>query len=64
MPRANQGRGRPSRSMPERIDASPEQIAEAVLSMPPKKRWRYLEKHGANRLEQNGCDQSDPAALN
>lgn len=63
MPKAKQGRGRPSRPMPERIDASPEQIAEAVLSMPPKKRWRYLEKHDANRLEQDGYAQSDPVAL-
>ena len=35
-------RGRPSRPMPERIDASPEDIAEVVLKMPPKQDWRYL----------------------
>jgi len=38
------GRGRPTeRRYPERIDASPEKIAEMVLRMPPKKRgeWRY-----------------------
>lgn len=37
-------RGRPTeKSYPERIDASPEKIAEMVLRMPPKKRgeWRY-----------------------
>lgn len=37
-------RGRPTeRRYPERIDASPEEIAETVLRMPPKKRgeWRY-----------------------
>ena len=36
--------GRPTEwDYPERIDASPEAIAEAVLSMPPKKRgaWRF-----------------------
>jgi hypothetical protein len=35
-------RGRPSRPMPERIDASPEEIAETVLRMPPKQDWRYV----------------------
>lgn len=37
-------RGRPvEKPYPERIDASPEKIAEMVLRMPPKKRgeWRY-----------------------
>ena len=37
-------RGRPTeRRYPERIDASPEKIAEMVLRMPPKKKgeWRY-----------------------
>ena len=37
-------RGRPTEwDYPERIDASPEEIAEAVLRMPPKKRgeWRF-----------------------
>ena len=36
--------GRPARPMPERIDASPEEIADRVLRMPPKKDWRYLEQ--------------------
>ena len=37
-------RGRPvTKPYPERIDASPEEIAEMVLRMPPKKRgeWRF-----------------------
>lgn len=37
-------RGRPTeKRYPERIDASPEKIAEVVLRRPPKKRgeWRY-----------------------
>ena len=40
---AKQRRGRPPRPMPERIDAPPERIAQAVLSKPPKKDWRYLQ---------------------
>lgn len=60
MPRAKRGRGRPARSMPERIDASPEQIAEVVLSMPPKKNWRYLGKPGVQQNEQGDSGQSDP----
>ncbi len=37
-------RGRPSRPMPERIEATPEEIAEVVLGQPPKSEWRYLRK--------------------
>ena len=40
------GRGRPSElTMPEPIDASPEQIAEVVLRAKPKDDWRYLTEH-------------------
>ena len=37
-------RGRPPvfDHMPERINASPEEVAEAVLRIPPKTDWRYL----------------------
>ena len=35
--------GRPiTLEIPERIDASPERIAEVVLQAKPKKDWRYL----------------------
>lgn len=40
-------RGRPvEKPYPERIDASPEEIAEMVLRMPNKKgdEWRYLKE--------------------
>lgn len=46
-PKPKRKRGRPpKRRYPKRIDASPEEIAEAVLKMPPKKRseWRYLKE--------------------
>ena len=37
------GRGRPpANPMPPRIDASPDDIAWAILNTPPKKNWRYL----------------------
>ncbi len=36
-------RGRPRiHPLPERIDATPEEIAEVVLRMPPKSDWRYV----------------------
>ena len=41
-------RGRPvEKDMPERIDASPEGIARAVMSVPNKGKdeWRYLNEH-------------------
>lgn len=38
-------RGRPPKHpMPERIDASPERIAEVVLQAKPKEVWRYEEE--------------------
>ena len=41
------GRRRPPKyPMPERIDASPEQIAEVVLLAKPKETWRYEEESG------------------
>ena len=43
-------RGRPpTHRMPERIDASPEEIAEAVLRMPNKTDWRYMKDNRRGR---------------
>lgn len=36
-------RGRPPKPLPERIDASPEEIAKAMLSLPKDHKWKYLE---------------------
>ena len=37
-------RGRPAKwEYPERIDASPEEIADVVLGARPKKTWRFEE---------------------
>ncbi len=44
-------RGRPPRPMPERIDATPEEIAEVVLRMPPKSDWRYLKAREQAKAE-------------
>ncbi len=45
-------RGRPRiHDMPERIDASPEEIAEVVLKMPPKSDWRYLKARDSAKSE-------------
>ena len=35
--------GRPPRTMPPKIDASPEEIARVVLNVKPPKKWRYME---------------------
>ena len=40
------GRGRPEKPYPERIDASPEEIARVVLKAKPKKDWQYLKDEG------------------
>ncbi len=42
MPKVKKQRGRPVKyPRPERIDASPEEIAEVVLRAKPKKVWRF-----------------------
>ena len=41
MAKIKKQRRRPPRPMPERIDASPERIAEVVLRAKPKTNWRY-----------------------
>ena len=34
-------RGRPAKPLPEPIDATPEELAEAFLQMPPDHKWQY-----------------------
>ena len=41
----------PEKVMPERIDASPEHIAEVVLGAKPKQDWRYLEDKPKGQLK-------------
>lgn len=42
---AKRGRGSaPIYEMPERIDASPEEVAHVVLRDKPKKKWPYMER--------------------
>ena len=40
--------GRPPRTMPPRIDASPEEIARVVLNIKPPKKWQYLQEKKPN----------------
>ena len=50
MSKAKKPRGRPPKyPMPERIDASPEEIAEVVLGAKPKQAWRYEQETGRKR---------------
>ena len=45
-----QPRCRPvEKTMPPRIDASPEEIASAVMSQPFKKDWRYMQEREKQR---------------
>ena len=39
--------------MPERIDATPEQLAQAMLSLPADYEWQYLREEAAE-----GADES------
>ena len=50
MSRKKKLRGRPPKyPMPERIDASPEEIAKVVLRAKPKEAWRYEQESGRSR---------------
>ena len=52
MPKPKKQRGRPvEHHRPERIDASPEEIAEVVLRATPKQAWRFEEAR--KRLSQS-----------
>ena len=45
--RGQRGRGRPTtRPLAPRINATPEQLVEAMFRSPPNPRWRYLEEGG------------------
>ena len=41
-------------SMPERIDAAPERLAEVVLGVKPKNHWDYEAATGRTRTRQSG----------
>lgn len=32
------------RKMPEPIDATPEEVARAIMQRPPKKKWDFMQK--------------------
>ena len=44
MAKTKKQRGRPARPMPERIDASPEELAKAMFALPADYKWKYLER--------------------
>ncbi len=41
--------GRPARPMPERIPDTPENVAKALMTTPPLKKWDYLEREQESR---------------
>ena len=49
MAKAKKQRGRPPAPPPEPINATPEELAEAFLNVPPDHQWDYLkdDKKGA-----------------
>ena len=48
---AGRSRGRPSKPLPDRIEASPEQIAQAMFKMPTDHQWRYSRGKEADSTE-------------
>ena len=48
MPRRKKERGRPvTRRLPPRIDATPEQLAQALFGLPVNHQWRFEQDGGA-----------------
>ena len=57
MPRTKKQRGRPVENpRPERIDASPEEIADVVLRARPKQTWRFEEGRGNKKAANVSVD--------
>ena len=56
MPRKRKERGRPPRPLPERIDATPEQLAHAFMSLPQDHEWQYLKKADEPKEEEKPLD--------
>ena len=49
MPRKKKERGRPpSRTLPPRIQATPEQLAQAMFAMPVDHKWKYMKGEEAD----------------
>ena len=47
--------GRPvTKTMPPRIEATPEEIAQVVLQVTPPKKWRYLSDSDGDENEVEG----------
>ena len=58
MPRKKKERGRPpSKILPPRIQATPEQLAQAMFAMPADHKWEYLEREGTD-YQCRRCDNS------
>ena len=49
MPKVKKVRGRPARKYPPRVDATPEEMAQAMLGTPPDHKWQYMELPPAYR---------------
>ena len=63
MPRKKKARGRPvTKPMPQRIDASPEQIAEAFLRLPADYEWQYVKDAPSGYLREDVADGGKEAA--
>ena len=57
MPKNKKPKGRPvEHPRPERIDASPEKIAEVVLKAKPKQTWRFEQEKGDKRISQRSTN--------
>ena len=50
--------GRPPLAMPEPINDTPENVAKAILSSPPKKRseWKFMQNKEVGGKSQNRAD--------
>ena len=60
MPKLKKQRGRPpTKPMPERIDATPEQIAETFLRLPVDHEWQYVKDAPSGYLKDPVDDEKD-----
>ena len=53
---AERGRGRPARPLPPKVDATPEQLAQAMFQLPADHQWEYLKQDAPKEYHCADCE--------
>ena len=61
--RKKKEQGRPGRNLPPRVDATAEEIAQAMFALPANHKWKYLESKPEYRCTDCNREVSYPETL-